>query len=90
MSITCYFCGGNTALELVTDLYSEGGVYVAVEHVPADVCQQCGERFYGPAVADRLLRLTAEARATASPGSRAQVIVYDFALAAGAPVLRVS
>jgi YgiT-type zinc finger domain-containing protein len=77
-SIRCYYCGGHTLPAVVTDLFSEAGVYVAVENVPADVCQQCGERYYAPDVTDRLLQLTAEARQCATPGSRAQVTVHDF------------
>jgi YgiT-type zinc finger domain-containing protein len=82
MSIRCYYCGGTTAAELVDDLYAENGVYVAVEHVPADVCQQCGERFYGPHVVDRLLELTAHAKRSAPVGVRAHVLVFDCAAAA--------
>jgi YgiT-type zinc finger domain-containing protein len=85
-SIRCYYCGGRTEPRLVSDLYAEEGVYVAVEHVPADVCKQCGERYYRPDVTDRLVELTAGAKRGAVPGSRAQVLVYDFSAAEAEPL----
>jgi YgiT-type zinc finger domain-containing protein len=78
MSITCYFCGGRTAPEIVTDLYSETGLYIAVEKVPADVCQQCGERYFSAEITDRLLGLTTAAKRRKTMGSRVEVVVYDM------------
>jgi YgiT-type zinc finger domain-containing protein len=78
----CYFCGGQTEEETVTDLYTEGNLYVAVENVPADVCQQCGERYYSPEVMKMLLALTEEMRehaAVGPRGRRAELAVCDFA-----------
>lgn len=81
VSIRCYYCGGSTEPRVVDDLYAEGGVYVAVEHVPADVCRRCGERYYSPRVTERLVEITDRARRCAVPGSRANVLVHDFAAA---------
>jgi YgiT-type zinc finger domain-containing protein len=78
----CYFCGGQTEERLVTDLYTEGNMYLAVENVPADVCQQCGERYYGPEVTKKLLALSdglREHSAVGPPGRRAELAVCDFA-----------
>ena len=78
----CYFCGGQTREQLVTDLYTEGNLYLAVENVPADVCQQCGERYYSPEVMKRLLAFTdgmREHAAIGPPGRRAELTVCDFA-----------
>ena len=78
----CYFCGAQTKEQLVTDLYTEGNVYLAVENVPADVCQQCGERYYSPEVMTKLLALTEgmrEQAAVGPPGRKADVTVCDFA-----------
>lgn len=77
-SIRCYYCGGRTDPALVADLYAEHGTYVVVENVPADVCQQCGERYYSPQVTDRLLALTAEARKCPPTGRRTHVLIYDL------------
>jgi len=68
----------------VTDLYTEGNLYLAVENVPADICQQCGERYYSPEVMKRLLALTEGMREHAAigpPGRKADVTLYDFAAA---------
>ena len=78
----CYFCGGHTKEQLVTDLYTEGNLYLAVENVPADVCQQCVERYYNPEVMKKLLALTdgmREHAAVGPPGRRAELAVCDFA-----------
>ncbi len=80
----CCFCGGETERASVTDLYSEGSFYLAVENVPADVCRQCGERYYSPEVTERLLRLTQQLREHAAariPGQRAEFAVCDLAAA---------
>ena len=87
VSIRCYYCGGRTEPRLVSDLYAEDGVYLAVEHVPADVCRQCGERYYRPDVADHLVELTAQAMRSVVPGTRAQVLIYDFHAGAAAPAM---
>lgn len=78
----CYYCGGTAEGKLVTDLYTEDRLYLAVENVPADVCKQCGERFYKPDVADRLLAITERMREhskVAVPGQRAEFSICDFA-----------
>ena len=78
----CYFCGGQTKEQHVTDLYTEGNLYLAVENVPAEVCQQCGERYYSPEVTKKLLALTEGMRehaAVGPPGRKADLTVCDFA-----------
>jgi YgiT-type zinc finger domain-containing protein len=78
----CYFCGGHTQERIVTDLYTEGNLYLAVENVPADVCDQCGERYYSPEVMKRLLALTngmREHAAVGPPGRKADLTLCDFA-----------
>jgi len=74
----CYYCGGETKPELVTDLYAEGKLYLAIENVPAEVCQQCGERYYSPEVTQRLLDLTKEAQSHLLIGPKAKVVIWDF------------
>lgn len=77
----CYFCGGETAPGTVTDLYAEGRLYLAVEDVPADVCRQCGERYYTPDVARELLSITQKAKEHAAltlPGHRAEVAICQW------------
>jgi YgiT-type zinc finger domain-containing protein len=77
----CYFCGGETEAALVTDLYAEGSLYLAVEDVPAEVCSQCGERYYGRDVTGELLLITQRAKqhaALALPGQRAEVTICQW------------
>lgn len=79
----CYFCGGETQPRTVTDLYAEGSLYLAVEEVPAEVCRQCGERYYSPDVTRELLALTQKAKqhaALALPGQRAEVTICQWEL----------
>ena len=53
----CFICGGETARQMVTAEHWWGDDLMLFEHVPADVCRQCGERYYGAAVALRMDRL---------------------------------
>ena len=80
-TMKCYFCGGETDEQLVTDLYSAELLYLAVENVPADVCRQCGEKYYDRETTKRLLELTEKTKqhaAVAVPGQRFEVAVCDF------------
>jgi len=72
----CVFCGGILQKETVTFHYEDEETYMLVEHVPAEVCQQCGEKIYTPEVTDTLLRL---AKQKVRPIKILQVPVYDFA-----------
>jgi YgiT-type zinc finger domain-containing protein len=49
---------------------------VVVEHVPAKVCEQCGERLYSPETVERLQKTVWEQR---SPSRVLQTPVFDFA-----------
>ena len=44
----CSFCGGELKNTTVTFSYEEDETYILVEHVPAEVCSQCGEKLYTP------------------------------------------
>ncbi len=71
----CVFCGGEMKRDVVTFTYEDEGKYLFVEHVPADVCQQCGEKSYSPQVTDSLL---ACARQKAIPVKTIAVPVYEY------------
>ncbi len=49
---------------------------VVVEHVPAKVCDQCGERLYSSETVERLQKTVWEQR---SPSRVLQTPVFDFA-----------
>jgi YgiT-type zinc finger domain-containing protein len=73
----CVFCGGRAVTETVTFTYEEDDKYIFIEHVPADVCERCGEKMYTPEVTDKLLRI---ARRKLEPVRRIEVPVYDFVM----------
>ena len=72
----CVFCGGTVKKELVTFGYEEGDRHLLVEHVPAEVCEKCGEKTYSPKVTDELLRF---AKDEFKPKKFIEVPVFDFA-----------
>lgn len=72
----CVFCGGETKKMLVTFSCEDEGRYFLVEHVPADVCDRCGEKTYSPTVTDELLKF---AKDTFKPVKKLEVPVFDFA-----------
>ncbi len=72
----CVFCGGTVREETVTFTYEEGDRFLLVEHVPAEVCERCGEKTYAPQVAEDLLRF---AREEFKPVRTLEVPVYDYA-----------
>ena len=71
----CTFCGGKLKKTTVTFSYEEDDTYIFVEHVPAEVCPQCGEKLYTPEVTEALLKI---ARQPIKPAKIIQVPVYDF------------
>ena len=71
----CAFCGGELKKTTVTFSYEEDDTYIFVEHVPAEVCPQCGEKLYTPEVTEALLKIAGE---PIKPAKFIQVPVYDF------------
>ena len=59
----------------VTFTYEEGDRVLLVEHVPAEVCERCGEKTYAPQVAEDLLRFAGE---EFKPVRTLEVPVYDY------------
>ncbi len=74
----CVFCDGETKKQAVTFSYEEGDRYFLVEHVPAEVCERCGEKTYSPDVADEMLKF---AKNKFKPVKKLEVPVFDFAKA---------
>jgi len=72
----CVFCGGDTKKTTVTFSYEEDERYFLVEHVPAEVCERCGEKTYSPEVTDELLKF---AKDKFKPVKKLEVPVFDFA-----------
>lgn len=72
----CVFCGGILEDMVVRFTYEEGDKYLFVEHVPALVCNKCGEKIYSPEVTDKLLKF---AKDEFRPVKTVEVPVFDFA-----------
>jgi HTH-type transcriptional regulator / antitoxin MqsA len=72
----CDVCGGMMTEEMVTHTIQLDEKLVVVEHVPAKVCGQCGERLYSPDTVERLQKTVWEQRV---PSRMLQTPVFDFA-----------
>lgn len=72
----CHICGGKIVSQKVTFVYDHHGDYLLIENVPAEVCEQCGEKTYSPEVTDELIRL---AKKKLKPDKTVQVPVFDYA-----------
>jgi len=59
--MNCEFCGGTTVKKVVRKHHWLHGRLYVVENVEAEVCPQCGERYFHAAVLDKIDRfLTSE------------------------------
>lgn len=81
MSIRCYFCGADTVAKPVTVDERWEGRLVSIEGVPADVCPQCGEVYYGPEAVRRIEELRRQPAASTTIA----VPVYSFAPTSAPP-----
>jgi YgiT-type zinc finger domain-containing protein len=72
----CDVCGSPMKEQAVTYTIQMDDKLVVVEHVPANVCGQCGERMYSPETVERLQKTVWEQR---SPSRVLQTPVFDFA-----------
>ena len=61
---------------LATFSYEEENKFFLVEHVPAEVCERCGEKTYSPDVTEGLLKF---AKDKFKPVKKLEVPVFDFA-----------
>ena len=79
MVTRCHLCGGKTEQQRVTAENWWGNQLALVENVPAWVCSNCGERYFGADICkqlDQLRRKPPEAERTL------EVPVYTFSPAA--------
>ena len=54
----CHVCGNATARdEYVSEVFTIDGRRVLVEHIPAQVCERCGEAAFSGETAERVRRL---------------------------------
>ena len=50
----CSVCHGKTIQKFITYTQWYQGELVAVENVPADVCENCNEEYFSPVTVDKL------------------------------------
>jgi len=55
--MTCEFCGGETAKKTVKKQHWLKGKLYIIENVEAEVCKQCGERYFHATTLDAIDRL---------------------------------
>lgn len=55
--MTCEFCGGQTAMKKVKKQHWLHGRLYIVENVEAEVCSECGERYFHAKTLDEIDRL---------------------------------
>ena len=53
----CEFCSGQTVTRKVRKQHWLGGKLYLVENVEAEVCSECGERYFHATVLDRIDKL---------------------------------
>ena len=59
----CHVCGGPAARnEFVSEVFNIDGRRVLVEHIPAHVCERCGEPTFSRETTEKVRRLVHEAR----------------------------
>ena len=75
MSNRCYFCKGKVVKQKVNVDFRWGENLVVIEDVPAEVCQQCGEKYFQADVYKDMEKL---AKGKASPSRHLTVDVIKF------------
>jgi YgiT-type zinc finger domain-containing protein len=70
----CIVCQGHLTLQRANRLQLYDDRWVIIEHLPAMVCVQCGERYFTPQVHDLVVDLI---RGQTSPQRTEVVDIYD-------------
>ncbi len=80
----CEFCNGQTKKKRVTrQHWFQGDLYI-VENVEAEVCRECGERYFHAKTLDRIDHLL---QSEHEVKNRLEVEVVSLCMGAGAPTL---
>jgi HTH-type transcriptional regulator/antitoxin MqsA len=77
----CAVCGGTYHETQITYSQDVNGHFVLVEHVPALVCERCGDTLLAPKVVEKLQSLVWQ---PVEPKRFEQVPVFDLALGSAA------
>jgi YgiT-type zinc finger domain-containing protein len=74
---TCHVCGSHEAeKKLVSETFTVNGETVLVDHIPAKVCEQCGEIIFDIDTAEHVRLML---RDTSHPSRRITIPVFEFA-----------
>jgi YgiT-type zinc finger domain-containing protein len=72
----CHVCGSTEARdEFVSEVFQIDGHPVLVEHIPARICQRCGEPVFDRETAERVRRLV---HGEAKPVKSVQMDVFAY------------
>ena len=71
----CYFCRGKVESTTIRHVHQWGEKVFIFKNVPAEVCSQCGEVYFGPDALEKMDRLVAS---IPEPEEIAQVPVYSL------------
>ena len=59
----CHVCGGTAAKsEFVSEVFTIDDRRVLVEHIPAQVCERCGDAIFSRETTEKIRRLVHDAR----------------------------
>jgi len=75
MLTKCYFCGGRVKEEEINLDFWWGEKLVIFQNVPAEVCQQCGEKFFSAEVYKEMESMVQKEE---KPFARVTVDVINF------------
>jgi len=75
--LACDVCGATAfRAEMITEVFEIDGRRVLVEHIPAQLCVQCGEVVFSQEIMERVRRMV---HGEAEPVGLAQLEVFAFA-----------
>jgi YgiT-type zinc finger domain-containing protein len=73
----CHVCGNPTAKsDFVSEVFTIDGRRVLVEHIPAQVCERCGEAIFSRETTERVRRLV---RQEGQPSKTVSLDVFALA-----------
>lgn len=71
----CYFCGGRVDTKTIRHVHQWGEKVFIFKNVPAEVCAQCGEIYFGPGALEKMDTIVSGA---VEPEEVSQVPVYSL------------
>jgi len=71
----CYFCKGTVRKQAIRHVHQWGKRVFIFDNVPAEVCTQCGETYFGPDALEQMDKIVA---APPEPEELIQVPVYSL------------